>query len=356
MIFEGSQVEIVNPTINGQLPYLTKDLGHADGIEGVGSDDFVESARQAKKSSIKNLQQLMFTNEGKNSNHSYLMPHEQLRFSTRLEEDEVRAGGVTMKAAPLWAPSGKCATTPEEYVLLAEFGNCSVTELLSDYDIDFRVKLSKKRWEKAQLRTENWLKIQLPMMAKKNIVVPVIYLPDDRQFEIHVQNLKELLKNYEGTVCGLSIRGLNVNEDIDFDNLEKRLKMLPDGARICLDLAKPKEIVLGRLAGVNIFGGQFASTQASNHKAMILPTTAQPSRVPQMISLAENDHAGDKSQLSPDSPVDLSRAYIHHLTNVKEILAHILLMKHNLDQMNKFIELIRSCSSEESLRNLLELF
>ena len=65
-------------------------------------------------------------------------------------------------------------------------------------------------------------------MAKKNIVVPVIYLPDDRQFEIHVQNVKELLKNFEGTVCGFSIRGLNVtNEDsIDFDKLEIRLKML----------------------------------------------------------------------------------------------------------------------------------
>ena len=50
--------------------------------------------------------------------------------------------------------------------------------------------------------------------------------------------------------------------------------------------------VLGRLAGVNIFGGQFASTQASNHKAIILPTTSHPSRVPQIISLAENDHAG----------------------------------------------------------------
>ena len=51
---------------------------------------------------------------------------------------------------------------------------------------------------------------------------------------------------------------------------------------------------------------------------------------------------GDKDKLSPESSVDLSRAYVHHLTNVKEILGHILLMKHNVDQMSRFVELIRS--------------
>ena len=130
--FEGLKVGIVYPTINGQQPYLSKDVGHVVGINGIGADDFVEFASHAKKSSISCLDELMFTNDGKSKNLSYLMPHEQLRFSTRLEEQEVRAGGVNMKSAALWAPSGKCATTPEEYVKLAEFANSSVTELLSD--------------------------------------------------------------------------------------------------------------------------------------------------------------------------------------------------------------------------------
>lgn len=245
MVFENLKIGIVYPTINGQQPFLTKDIGHVVGIDGIGADDFVEFAKHAKKSSIKNLGELMFTEAGNSKNLSYLMPHEQLRFTTRLGDKIVRAGGVNMKSAPLWAPSGKCSTSPEEYVELAKFGNCSVTELMSDYDFDFRDKLSKKRWEKSQMRTESWLKVQLPLLANENIVIPVIYLPDDKQFERHVQELKELVKNFEGTICGYSIRGMNTNQDIDYEKLEKRLKLLPDGVRICLDLSTPQEILSG---------------------------------------------------------------------------------------------------------------
>jgi len=341
MVFENSKIGIVYPTINGQQPYLTKDIGHVVGIDGIGADDFVEFAKHAKKSSIKNLGELMFTDAGKSKNLSYLMPHEQLRFTTRLGDDIVRAGGVNMKTAPLWAPSGKCSTTPEEYVELAKFGNCSVTELMSDYDFDFRDKLSKKRWEKSQMRTESWLKVQLPLMANENIVIPVIYLPDEKQFDRHVQELKELVRNFEGTICGYSIRGLNKSEDIDYEKLERRINLLPDGVKICLDLSTPQEILMGKKAGINLFGGQCASLQASKYKAVVLPSS-QIRRTWETIDLTESKHAGDKEKLSAESSVDLSRAYVHHLTNVKEILAHILLMTHNLDQMNRFVEFIRS--------------
>lgn len=249
MVFEKLKVGVVYPTINGQQPYLTKDIGHVVGIDGIGADDFVEFAKHARKSSIKNLGELMFTDAGKSKNLSYLMPHEQLRFSTRLEDEIVRAGGVNMKSAPLWAPSGKCSTTPVEYVELAKFGNCSVTELMSDYDFDFRDTLSKKRWEKSQMRTETWLKVQLPLMANEKITIPVIYLPDDKQYERHVTVLKELLKNFEGIICGYSIRGLNINEDVDYEKLKKRLNLLPDGVKICLDLTTPREIFLGMFSG-----------------------------------------------------------------------------------------------------------
>ena len=67
---------------------------------------------------------IKFSLNPQNVDPCVLIPHELLRWEGRYERDakcsnDIRAGGTTNKEAPLWAPSGKNLTTPENYIELA---------------------------------------------------------------------------------------------------------------------------------------------------------------------------------------------------------------------------------------------
>ena len=113
---------------------------------------------------------------------SVLVPHEMLRFRNRYLEakksNDIRAGGTTMKEAPLWAPSGKNLTTPEAYMHISNAVKPDILQLLSDYDIDYRTSISKKRYEKAIKRTESWVEKQLELDDETPKLVPLICHPD----------------------------------------------------------------------------------------------------------------------------------------------------------------------------------
>ena len=83
---------------------------------------------------------------------------------------------------------------------------------------------------------------------------------------------------------------------------------------------------------------------ADSHVACILPTRNHPDRKLRLLDMTKEELASDKSTICEDSAVEYSVGYIHHLFKVRELLEPILLTKHNMEQMELFIQLIRNGS------------
>ena len=135
-----------------------------------------------QKSGAASFDELLFRT--KPASASILVPHEILRFSDRYREakksGDIRAGGTTMKEAPLWAPSGKNLTTPTQYMEIARAVKPAVVQLLSDIDFDYRQPLSKKRFEKAFKRSESWIEQQIESDSNLAKLVPVLFHSDPK--------------------------------------------------------------------------------------------------------------------------------------------------------------------------------
>ena len=161
---------------------------------------------QIKASKAPNLGEFIFRGKALDTfkeNGSILIPHELLRSVTRYEKDpkcnnEIRGGGTTNKEAPLWAPSGKNLVTPEKYAEIAKTVNADYTQLVNDYDFDRNEPNSKKRFQKSQKRSEEWIKKQIPLMQNHNIILPVNVLSEEKArginlnlfFEKVIQNFR----------------------------------------------------------------------------------------------------------------------------------------------------------------------
>jgi len=348
---------LVSPSVGGQVPYLTRDQQIPDWPRAVGADDLVEVMDAFKKSGAASFDELLFRTKPPSA--SILVPHEILRFADRYREakksGDIRAGGTTMKEAPLWAPSGKNLTTPTQYMEIARAVKPSVVQLLSDIDFDYRQPLSKKRFEKAFKRSESWIEQQIESDSDLAKLVPVLFHSDLKILGYHINNL---VKTADSSVIGFVLQGLDSRIVKDpFAQLSQQVALLPSkGVKICFDFFTPHDIVKGVQCGISVFGGHWATMMADSHVGVILPTPNHPARKLRLLDVTQEALASDKSTICEDSAVEYSVGYIHHLFKVRELLEPILLTKHNMEQMELFIQLIRSVKNEPSrLCNLLEL-
>merc|ERR1719447_1325628 len=90
------------------------------------------------------------------------------------------------------------------------------------------------------------------------------------------------------------------------------------------------------------------------------PATDSASSVPLAVKhlvLKELDFKEDFSPIEADSPVaQYSRAYVHHLLEVRELLATMLLTQHNMQKYKLFFESIRKHIERGTLRRFAAWF
>ena len=148
----------------------------------------------------------------------------------------------------------------------------------------------------------------------------------------------------------------------------------------CFDLNSPADIVFGIQNGIQIFGGQYSFIMAYQHKAFSLPNKDHPKRKCVIIDFKDKErHKNDtgialttklmqfrcsihrirvveavKGKISDDSSVDLSVGYVTHLCKVGEILETMLLVQHNTNQMERFLDFI-SNEKEIDFESISEL-
>jgi len=153
---------------------------------------------------------------------------------------------------------------------------------------------------------------------------------------------------------GYAIGGLAVGEpqDIMFDVLDHSTKFFPkDKPRYLMGVGKPGDIVGAVLRGVDMFDCVLPSRSGRTGQAL----TRRGS-----VNIRNARHANDPRPLDQDCSCPTcqkySRAYLHHVCKIGEIISAILLTWHNLHYYQELMGDIRSAIHNSELDDFAKQF
>lgn len=204
--------------------------------------------------------------------------------------------------------------------------------------------------EQAMERTHDWAKKSLEAKTRQDqalfgIVQGGIY-PDLREKSAMVIASLE--------TPGVAIGGLSVGESKQqmlavLDILDP---LLPEKKpRYLMGVGSPEDLVEGVCRGIDIFDCVLPTRMARNHAAITLLGR---------INLRSSPYAEDRRPIDPDCDCytcqSFTRAYLHHLTVAREILAATLLSIHNLRTLTRLMAELRQAIQEQKLVKFVETF
>ena len=162
-----------------------------------------------------------------------------------------------------------------------------------------------------------------------------------------IEKLTSILKDIE--FDGYAVGGLAVGEgqSIMFSTLEQTVPNLPlDKPRYLMGVGKPADLVGGVLRGIDMFDCVLPTRSGRTNQAF---TRMGP------LNMRNARHKKDPRPIDPEckcySCSNYSRAYIHHLTMLKEILGLTLITWHNLHYYQELMREIRDAIKKHSLKN-----
>lgn len=241
-----------------------------------------------------------------------------------------------------------------------------------------------RRMHRAVSRSRDWLKEILAAKAKE----------PDLSFDWHVlasiQGAGDVALRQKACatasslpVAGVWIGGLGYDESLAKRSkvLETIHESLPQTLPrfLPLNCGNPIEVLQAVLAGVDVLEVTYPTEAANNGIALMcqcdMPADAAPADPNVLATLQEEDppvalaKAVRQIQLgalewkecfepiSKDSPVQqYTRAYLHHLFEVRELLGSMLLVQHNLSVYNNFFSAIRSHIRKGTIRQFASWF
>ena len=153
---------------------------------------------------------------------------------------------------------------------------------------------------------------------------------------------------------GYAVGGLAVGEpqDIMFDVLDNSIPHFPDNKpRYLMGVGKPGDILGAVLRGVDMFDCVLPSRSGRTGQALTRMGT---------INIRNARHAKDPRPLDPKCGCptckNYSRAYLHHVCKVGEIISAILLTWHNLHYYQELMSGIRSAIFDSKLSDFAGQF
>nr|CAG4645622.1 EOG090X08JG [Lynceus sp. MCZ IZ 141354] len=259
----------------------------------------------------------------------------------------------------IWPKGGRKQIDVHSYMESVAALKPSFYQLLSDSDTDF--DSSKKRTTKAVDRTLDYLETTLEILPKfKDLEnVPIIGCIEGGYNIKERQRCVETLASCS-QILGFVFNGFHANgpsaDDLKWENVEpvikETIKLLPeDKLRIFPGPVKPELVTKLITAGIDVFDSTYAVIKAE--KGVALTFSFGQKKVP-------NDDEGSKAELSLTEkqffddfqPLlancacytckNFTRAYLHHLVQLGELLAPILLTIHNLHHYLEFFQSIRN--------------
>ncbi|KAI9230749.1 MAG: tRNA-guanine(15) transglycosylase-like protein [Piptocephalis tieghemiana] len=142
--------------------------------------------------------------------------------------------------------------------------------------------------------------------------------------------------------------------------LSTTLEHLPvDKPRIAYGFSRPEEMLKAIQHGIDLLDGSYVYHVTSKGQALELSFDAA-SPIYRTYDLWSTENREVLEPLIKGCPCYTcshhTRAYTHHLLQVKEMLAEVLLMAHNMYQYNRFLEQIRLAITEGSFTKTAATF
>lgn len=157
--------------------------------------------------------------------------------------------------------------------------------------------------------------------------------------------------NFEKFTIGFIINVLALKDDISTCVKSSTDNLPQNKPRIAYGLSCPESILEGVSNGIDLFDGSYVYEIAEKGRAIIfkfgsdLQDTLKTNQSKTMNlcdpSMAHEFSAIDATCGCHACSRPHSKAYIHHLLNAHEMLAPILLMSHNIYQLDRFMNSIR---------------
>jgi queuine tRNA-ribosyltransferase accessory subunit len=219
---------------------------------------------------------------------------------------------------------------------------------------------SLKRVEKSADRTHAWLRDAVEDIgihhssSKSTAIFAAIPPVDNIQQSLYLQDLTDEFRS--------ALSGLAVYTSRTVTDLPRGLSDLP---RICLSPPQSPHAVLEEISrGIDLLPIPFVASSSDHGIALTFdfptPKSTKDALQPLGVDLWTAGHETSLSPLSPDcSCFTCSRhhmAYVHHLLEVKEMLAWTLLQLHNHAIVDRFFEGIRKSISQGTFEVDVETF
>ncbi|XP_062515982.1 queuine tRNA-ribosyltransferase accessory subunit 2-like [Corticium candelabrum] len=246
------------------------------------------------------------------------------------------------KTVSVWTVSGRHKLTLESHMEVVDAFQPDWFQCLSDPAVGGT--LPPKRIRKSVDRTLRFLDETLQHQERqKQSAIPFGSIEGASLLSERLRSAKETTQRPVG---GFIIEGLDYNEMVDTDIadvLTKATDILPeDKPRLLFGPRTPDQILNAVESGVDLFDTSYPYYLTEKGLALMLFSGCRQAddqyRPRMLVDLNDKKYARDFTPL-----VDgYSYSYIHHLIQTKEMLAGVLLMKHNLQQYLRFFQQLRS--------------
>lgn len=168
-------------------------------------------------------------------------------------------------------------------------------------------------------------------------------------------------------IVGFVVNVLGLERDTIETQLKASTENLPkEKPRLVYGLSSPEGILEGVSNGIDLFDGSYAYKATEKGRAIIFKfgselKSTQGENQPKTLNLWSSELAHSFEPLDPACGCDActrphSKAYIHHLLNAHEMLGPILLMSHNLYQLDQFMKSIRSSIEGGQFQKDMQVF
>lgn len=265
---------------------------------------------------------------------------------------------------PLWTRSGKVLLNAEQYMNTVEAFKPDMYYFLSDGDTN--AKSATKRISKSVENTVNFFKICLDRhrkseVLKNSFVLSAIaggYCTKARKKCINEVTKDDIIK-------GVLIDGLHNNgpevEFIAFEEpksiVEFIVNYLPeDKMRVVQGCWNPVVILKLVRMGIDVFDTSYCNLVTERSSALTFNFDNVSETQQYEINLRQNQFADDFKPIIENCACLACRkhtkAYIHHLVTVQELLGPLLLTIHNNYHFMKFFEKIREAIRNDTLKDL----
>ncbi|KAK9298936.1 hypothetical protein QLX08_007912 [Tetragonisca angustula] len=318
-------------TKGGCVPHLTKDVFK-----------MVTSSPQMLSVSLSSTYLMQETMKDCNINFAnFVGMKEYINFLTIHDPASTTPSGFREpKIIPLWTRCGKYAMTVDKYMDIIETFKPDMYVALCDGDTN--IDSSRKRISKS---------VESSMTFFEQCFIK--------------HSSSEALKSSEmlGAIEGYVIDGLHNNgprvKDIPSkqikDIVEHTINLLPtEKLKVSMGCWNPLTVLELVELGVDIFDTSYPYIITENLEALtFLCDRDDCNNIGHVISFTEGRYADDFSPICSHCECltckNHTKAYLHHLCNVKELLGKVLLMIHNLHQYLEFFKIIRENIKRDTL-------